>query len=213
MLSAAVDPNNTGEELKEKKKKKEKPVEKVPIPGTEWLRVTTNMGNKFWTHTGRKESMWTVPDEIKDIVEQIEREEQEKIQKQKEAEVAAQAENRNAKRKAEEKEHESRGKKKKPKTEESPKPKSPKRKAPTPGTVEDQLVEDEDEAWQRQIAEELVMEAGAQAAPEPAPPKMTEAEAAKQIFDVPAKVDISLEEGKALFKVRFSISFSTILTM
>lgn len=201
MLSVPVDPNTTSGELKEKKKKKEKPAEKVPIPGTQWLKVTTNMGNIFWTHTGRKESVWTVPDEIKDIVEQVEREEQEQSLKQKEAEVAVVVESRNAKRKAEEKEHESRGKVKKPKTEESPKPVSPETKAPTPGTVEDQLAEDENEAWQRQMAEEMAMEEEAQTAPELSPPRMTKAEATKQIFDVPAKVDISLEEGKALFKV------------
>lgn len=212
VVSAPVDPNSTSEELKEKKKKKEKPAEKVPLPGTEWVKVTTNMGNIFWTHTGRKESVWTVPDEIKDIVEQMEREEQEKIQMQKEAEVAALAETRNAKRKAEEKEHRSRGKKKKPKTGESPQPESPKRKTPTPRTVEDQPAEDEDEAWKRQMAEKLAMEEDTQATTELAPPKMTTAEAAKQIFDVPARVDISLEEGKALFKVRLSIFFSTILT-
>jgi transcription elongation regulator 1 len=207
VLSAAVDPINTSGELKEKKKKKEKPTEKVAIPGTEWLKVTTNMGNVFWTHTGRKESVWTVPDEIKDIVEQMEREEQEKIQQQNEAEMAAVAETRNPKRKAEEKEHESRGKVKKPKNEESPKPEPPRSKTPVPGIVEDQPEVDEDEAWKRQMAEEMAMDEEAHAAPEPAPPRMTKAEAAKQIFDVPAKVDISIEEGKALFKVCFIYSF------
>ena len=202
--SAAVDPKNTSGELREKKKKKEKPAEKVPVPGTEWLKVTTNLGNIFWTHTGRKESVWTVPDEIKEIVEQME---QEKILQQKEAEMAAAAESRIPKRKAEEKEHESRGKAKKPKTVESPKPEPPKSEAPGPETVEDQPAEDDDEAWQRQMAEEMAMVEETQASPEPAPPRMTKAEAAKQIFDVPAKVDISLEEGKALFKV-FYLVFS-----
>jgi transcription elongation regulator 1 len=201
VLSAPVDPNNTSGELK--KKKREKPAEKTPIPGTEWLKVTTNIGNIFWTHTGRKESVWTVPDEIKDIVEQVEREEQEKVQKHQEAETVTVAESRNAKRKVEEKEHESRGKVKKPKTEESPT-----RRAPAPVTVEDEPAEDEDEAWQRQMAMEMAMEEETQVAPasETAPPRMTKAEAAKQVFDVPAKIDISLEEGKALFKVCFLYS-------
>jgi transcription elongation regulator 1 len=200
------DPNNTSGELKERKKKKEKPAEKVPIPGTEWLKVTTNMGNIFWTHTGRKESVWTVPDEIKVIVEQMEREGQERIHKQ-EAEVAVVAESRDAKRKAEEKEHESRGKAKRPKIEEPPE--SPKPKASAPGIDEDEPAEDEDESWQRQMAEGMAIEEEPQASPatEPAPPKMTKAEATKQIFDVPVKVDISLEEGKALFKVCFSVFF------
>lgn len=53
-----------------KKKKKEKPVEKLPIEGTPWLRVTTNEGNVFYTNTETKTSVWTVPEEIKDQVEQ-----------------------------------------------------------------------------------------------------------------------------------------------
>ncbi|CAD6581997.1 MAG: hypothetical protein CYPHOPRED_001762 [Cyphobasidiales sp. Tagirdzhanova-0007] len=54
-----------------KKKRKEKPVEKLPIEGTPWLRVTTNQGNVFFTNTTSKESVWTVPDAIKDQVEDL----------------------------------------------------------------------------------------------------------------------------------------------
>ena len=48
---------------------------KTPIPGTPWLRVITTEGNTFYTHTGEKRSVWTVPEEIKEAVEQLEREE------------------------------------------------------------------------------------------------------------------------------------------
>lgn len=51
------------------KPKKEKPKTKDPIPGAPgWIRVTTNMGNVFYTHPESRRSEWTVPDEIKDAV-------------------------------------------------------------------------------------------------------------------------------------------------
>jgi len=52
--------------------KKEKPALKVLIPNTDWLRITTNKGNVFYTHKARKESFWAVPDEIKDAVAALE---------------------------------------------------------------------------------------------------------------------------------------------
>lgn len=60
-----------------KKEKKEKPKEKKPIEGTPWIRVTTNKGNVFYNNKETKESLWTVPDEIKEQVEALEKEEQE----------------------------------------------------------------------------------------------------------------------------------------
>lgn len=44
--------------------KKEKPLYKIPIPGTPWIRVKSTHGRVFFTHTDRKESIWSVPDEI-----------------------------------------------------------------------------------------------------------------------------------------------------
>ena len=55
------------------KNKKEKPLVKKPIPGTEWLRVTTTQGNTFYTHKGRKESVWAAPEEIKEALVELER--------------------------------------------------------------------------------------------------------------------------------------------
>lgn len=56
------------------KPKKEKPKQKDPIPDAPgWLRVTTNLGNVFYTHTETKRSEWTVPEEIREAVEAMER--------------------------------------------------------------------------------------------------------------------------------------------
>ncbi|GAA5834689.1 hypothetical protein JCM11251_003633 [Rhodosporidiobolus azoricus] len=77
-----------------KKEKKEKPKEKLPIEGTPWIRVTTNKGNVFYSQKETKESVWTVPEEIKEQVEAIEakeKEEREKVEREEEEERAAAA--------------------------------------------------------------------------------------------------------------------------
>ncbi|UZJ54346.1 hypothetical protein CBS101457_003666 [Exobasidium rhododendri] len=52
------------------KAKKEKPAKKESIPGAlGWLRVTTTLGNIFYTHVETKRSEWTIPGEIKEHVE------------------------------------------------------------------------------------------------------------------------------------------------
>ncbi|KAG6378564.1 hypothetical protein JVT61DRAFT_12829 [Boletus reticuloceps] len=66
-------PCRTSSIVQPPKKKKEKPLVKKPIPGTEWLRVTTTEGNTFYTHKGRKESVWIVPEEIKEALLELER--------------------------------------------------------------------------------------------------------------------------------------------
>lgn len=69
-------PTNGAQE-KAKKEKKEKPKEKLPIEGTSWIRVTTNKGNVFYNNKDTKESLWTVPEDIKEQVEALEKKEQE----------------------------------------------------------------------------------------------------------------------------------------
>jgi hypothetical protein len=54
-------------------KKKEKLVEKIQIPGTEWLRVTTAKGDVFWNHRETKKSVWVIPEEIREQVQEWER--------------------------------------------------------------------------------------------------------------------------------------------
>lgn len=69
-------------EVKEKKEKKEKPLRKTPIEGSGWTRVVTTKGNTFYTNRETKESVWTVPGEIRELVvalEKIERGEAEEI--------------------------------------------------------------------------------------------------------------------------------------
>src|ERR1700737_1622294 len=63
-------------------KKKEKPLVKTPIPGTEWVRVVTTEGNVFYTHKAKKESVWTVPDEIKEAVNKLEKDEAERKERE-----------------------------------------------------------------------------------------------------------------------------------
>ncbi|KAF9462633.1 hypothetical protein BDZ94DRAFT_1298435 [Collybia nuda] len=58
-----------------KKKKREKPLVKTPVPGTDWIRVKTTEGNIFYSHKVKKESVWTVPEEIKDAIEALDAEE------------------------------------------------------------------------------------------------------------------------------------------
>lgn len=49
---------------------KEKPKTKEPIPGADgWLKVTTNLGNVFYTNLSSKRSEWTIPKEIQSFVD------------------------------------------------------------------------------------------------------------------------------------------------
>ncbi|KAF9259497.1 HSP90-domain-containing protein [Marasmius fiardii PR-910] len=68
----------TGKPVSEPQKKKDKPLSKIQIPGTEWLRVRTTEGRIFYMHKTKKESVWTVPEEIKNALAQFEKEENEK---------------------------------------------------------------------------------------------------------------------------------------
>ena len=176
-------------------KKKEKPLVKTPIPGTEWLRVITSEGNTFYSHKLRKESVWVIPEEIKSAVEGLQTEERRQQLTQDSLSV-------DSKRKAE---------------------------IPLVGdeTVVNKRVKfnddddddddrdndedtSEDGDWQRQAAEQLATEAEEER-------KRVEAEmekekeqevqrvrAAAEII-MPQKVDLSIEEGKALFKVSLTL--------
>ena len=67
---AAATPTPTSKPIKDKS------LVKTPIPGTEWIRVKTTQGNTFYSHKTEKRSVWTTPDEIKEAVEALEKEEQ-----------------------------------------------------------------------------------------------------------------------------------------
>ncbi|KAJ7129695.1 Hsp90 protein-domain-containing protein [Mycena epipterygia] len=183
------------------KKKKEKPLVKTPIPGTDWLRVKTTEGNVFYSHKVKKESIWHIPDEIKAAVESLENQEREK-----EAQAAAspdvsreidRVKNEVAdavKRKAEE-----------------PIPVdevviTKKAKTGNDGS-EDESDESEEEEWQQEAAAQLAVEAEDEKKrrEEEAKRLNDEAEAENQRLlaaqlNMPKRVDLSVEEAKALFK-------------
>ncbi|KAG1770099.1 Hsp90 protein-domain-containing protein [Suillus occidentalis] len=203
-------------------KKKDKPLVKTPIPGTEWLRVKTTEGNVFYSHKAKKQSVWTVPEEIKDAVEAFERaEEHEDTQKQqqevKEKEV-------------EKLEFEEEQELKRIKTEmqglvkrkaEEPQPldevvisKKARVEEDDEGEGEEEEDDDDDESeeeeWQREAAAQLAAEAEEekkrleeearfiQEAEDLEAKKMHENERSQ--LNMPDRVDLSVEEAKALFK-------------
>ncbi|KLO09674.1 hypothetical protein SCHPADRAFT_879154 [Schizopora paradoxa] len=187
-----------------KKQKKEKPKVKTPISGTPWLRVTTTVGNVFYTNTEKKESVWTVPEEIKDAVEVLEA---------KETATGVTRVDREAKKEIERVKREV-----KRKLDEGPVPLdevdiSQKRakveEEDEEGEDDDDEEEEEEEEWQREAAAQLAAEAE-----EEERRKREEEEDAKRkekeeqeefqrkakALNMPARVDLSVDEAKALFK-------------
>ena len=192
-----------------RKTNQEKPLFKAQIPSTDWLRVKTTDGNVFYSHKGRKESVWTVPDEIKDGLEQLEQHERKEEQsktKNGQMDKSEQGTPGTAKRKAEE----------------------PilvdevfiTKKSRTDNDLsdendeEDMSEEDEDEQWQLEAAVQLAKEADelrrkreqqieVEQDPGSKENQVTESnqQAQSEQHIVPAKVDLSIEEAKALFKV------------
>ena len=169
-------------------KKKEKPLVKTPIPGTEWLRVITSEGNTFYSHKLRKESVWAIPEEIRSAVEGLQTEERGQQPTQDSISV-------NSKRKAEiPLVGDETVVNKRAKIDDDD----------DDGDNDEELSEDGD--WQRQAAEQLATEAEEER-------KRVEAEMEKEKEEevqrvraaaeiiMPQKVDLSIEEGKALFKV------------
>ncbi|KAI8148200.1 hypothetical protein BJV82DRAFT_591222 [Fennellomyces sp. T-0311] len=79
--STAAMPAPVAEKPKPKKKK-------TVIPGTDWLFIETSDGHEFYFHKPTKKSVWELPDEIKDAVEQMKKEEESKKRKLEEDEKA-----------------------------------------------------------------------------------------------------------------------------
>ena len=185
---------------------------KTAIPGTEWLRIKTTEGNIFYTHKGRKESVWGVPEEIKDAVDALIKKEEAEAQARAEeaARVVASTKERAVKRKAEanmpmeevivkkakvgDEEDESNG-------------------GDGDESESDEEEEDSDEEeWQKEAAAQLAAEAEEEKKrqeeekqrleKEEETRKAAEAEALKnKPLVMPERVDLSLDEAKALFKV------------
>lgn len=205
-------------------KKKEKPLVKTPIPGTDWIRVKTTEGNIFYSHKAEKRSVWTVPDEIKDAVEKLERDEeeqqrQEAVRKDEETRKAEEVKQQAiARMKAEAK-----GKAVKRKVEvveETVEEVVISKKAKVDEDEDDEDAEGEEDSdedsemedWQREAAAQLAAEAEeekrrleeAKKREEEEAKERAKAEAEaqqKKALNMPERVDLSLDEAKALFKV------------
>ncbi|KIJ70580.1 hypothetical protein HYDPIDRAFT_78529 [Hydnomerulius pinastri MD-312] len=204
--------------IQQPKKKKEKALVKTPIPGTEWLRVKTTEGNVFYTHKVKKESFWTVPEEIKDAVEEFERAEaheaeQAKLQHQEDVMRIEREEVERIKAEVQ-------GLVKRKATDE-PEPldevvitkkarveeEEEEEEAGTDDGGEEDEEESEEEEWQREAAAQLAAEAEEEKQrqeEEAQLAKEAEEEAKraqeKQQLHMPNRVDLSLDEAKALFK-------------
>ncbi|WVN88207.1 uncharacterized protein L203_103408 [Cryptococcus depauperatus CBS 7841] len=196
----------------DKKKKKEKPKQKVPIPGTTWTRVTTTDGNVFYFEKESKKSEWTVPEEIKDAVADLEdkekkekeetgRQQHEKIENER-IEKLKELEKIKAEVEEERKKEIERKRKKRDQTNSEDGVQEKKTKLEEDDVAGPEGEEDE-ESWMKAVAAEFA-EKDAQAQKDQEDQdektKQKEAEAAKKVFAVPEKVNVSMEEGRALFK-------------
>ena len=184
-------------------KKQEKAHLKTPIPGTDWIRVTTTDGNVFYSHKPTKKSVWTVPDELKAALEAFQAQEL-KASQPAEPKPKLKAAS-TSKRKAEEAiPVDEVVISKKTKVEEG---------EGEEGEDEDEEEEDEEdddeeeEEWQREAAQQLAAEAEEEKerAKERAKEAELEAQKMREAIEaaIPQRVDLSIEEGKALFKVSF----------
>ncbi|KAF9534344.1 Hsp90 protein-domain-containing protein [Crepidotus variabilis] len=165
-------------------KKQEKPYLKTPIPGTDWLRVITSEGNVFYSHKIRKESVWIAPEELNEALEALQ------IQGTETFNQKPNSKNTDTKRKAEDLVGETVA--------------SKKAKIDNAEVEEEEESDEEDEEWQREAAEQLAAEAETERLRKEEEKKEAELEAQRAFTTakimMPQKVDLSLEEGKALFK-------------
>jgi hypothetical protein len=177
--------------------------------------VKTTEGNIFYSHKLKKESIWTVPDEIRDAVEKLEHEELEK-QRQSTQDVATVAEEEA--RKAE-REMSLEVERVKGEVQAMVKRKADER-VPVDEVIrtkkarveEDSESDDYEEEWQREAAAQLAAEAEVEKkrleeleqARKEAEEELQRLRAAQ--INMPERVDLSLDEAKALFKVSASVS-------
>lgn len=207
------DPPSTSGETK--KTKKEKPKQKVPIPDTTWVRVTTNEGNTFYFEKESKRSEWTVPDEIKDAVEAMdraEREEKEAEEREKrEKEEAERLERMRERERIRAEVEEERQRKRKEREEANGAQVDGERDgkvAKKEGAEADEAFEpteeEDEEEWKRAVAAEFAQQDAATKAKEDEEKEKVakaEEEAAQKVFAAQTKVSVSVAEGRALFKV------------
>ena len=185
----------------------------MAIPGTTWTRVTTNEGNVFYFEKETKRSEWSVPEDIREDVAALEAEEQAKRQ-QVEKEDREQTEKERLERlkemervRLEVMEDRKRQAVKRKEREENGEAGEPDAKVAKQeegdGEFGPQNEEDE-EAWMKAVAAEFAdadKAVEAEKVRDKAAVEREEEEAAKKVFSVPEKVNVTLEEGRALFKV------------
>jgi hypothetical protein len=140
-----------------KKKKKEKPLRKTAIPDSPWLRVVTNRGNVFYANKDTKESTWEAPQDIIEALEAMGLDESDQdIVEEDEEEKKVTTSPSGTKRKLEENEDNIDEERRK-------RMKLDDKRIAKASTIAVEEVQDEDEdeeAWQRRIAEEMAEEAG-----------------------------------------------------
>ncbi|KAG5636611.1 hypothetical protein H0H81_007408 [Sphagnurus paluster] len=181
-------------------RKKEKPAVKIPIPGTEWLRVRTTEGNVFYSHKFNKQSLWTVPDEIKEAVEKWDKEDFKQSQTKGIGGEALRAEHRERPNLSENKEEQGMAKRK---AEDHSMNELLVAKKAKVEVDEDESDESEEEEWQKEAAVQLAVEAEEERVrqeEEAVRLKEAEAEARRARLIMPERVDLSIDEAKALFK-------------
>ncbi|KIY71447.1 HSP90-domain-containing protein [Cylindrobasidium torrendii FP15055 ss-10] len=181
----------------------ERPTTKIAIPGTDWLRVRTNRNNLFFFHPSSKQSVWTVPEDIRDAVERLDIEQAQRTQPMSEADQEIQRVKNEVeglfKRKADDDGNAPAAKKARMEDEDSEE------------SEEEEEGDGEQEDWEREAAEQLAIEAQEAAKKAKAEGdlrrKQSEAEAValarrKAELGIPDGVELNSEEAKAMFKVR-----------
>jgi hypothetical protein len=147
----------------------------------------------FYNNKATKQSVWTVPEDLKAALEAFQ------AQELKAAEPKAKP-TASSKRKAEEAVP----------VDEVVISKRTKVEEEEEEEEEDEDEDEEEEEWQREAAQQLAAEAEEEKkrAEERAKEEELEAQRTKEAIEaaIPARVDLSIEEGKALFKVRYSVS-------
>ncbi|SCZ93800.1 BZ3500_MvSof-1268-A1-R1_Chr6-3g08893 [Microbotryum saponariae] len=204
---------------KEKKEKKEKPKTKLEIEGTDWIEVTTNQGNVFWSNKATKQSVWTVPKEVKELMARKEREEKAEGEAGRKRKAAEEGGAEETEEEAEKKEESTTQKEDAPTTTNevpsaptnaSDSAAPPKKKKKSKVVVVHDIEEmEQDEDWQRQIAEEMAREVEEQQKQQEQeeqqqqpPDHVGRSVGRPQAAAAPlGGLDVSAEEGMALFKV------------
>ncbi|KAF9058208.1 hypothetical protein BJ165DRAFT_1426379 [Panaeolus papilionaceus] len=183
-------------------KPKEKPKIKTPIPGTDWLRVTTTEGNIFYSNKITKQSLWTIPEGLESAVQALVAEETSvKSSVKGKGKDKGSAGAGTGKRKAEDNATDVGGdRRKKSKTAESEEEDDEES-----DNSDDDDEDEEDEEWQREAADQLAKEAKEEEERKRLEEERSRKEAEQQRqeaqrLQIPERVDLSVEEGKALFK-------------